>query len=223
MRKTPKPPTPLIVSRAVDVEVGLCQQDEVPQTPVTPVTAEAIMSLHDLIKQDTCTLNETSIPRIQRHIQKLANAGQTSIAYCALLDERNSLLTSMNNEAKTRRSTKSDVLGKGQGKVMSFEDIEEARRKRAEKDATKGEGKRGRKRKSSAIEPGEPEAEPEAAYAAKEDTRGKKKRGRKRKSAVQDAEPEPAPEPEPEPEPEPKVAQTLEASVPWRAPVARMY
>jgi hypothetical protein len=24
MRKTPKPPTPLIVSRAVDVEVGLC-------------------------------------------------------------------------------------------------------------------------------------------------------------------------------------------------------
>jgi hypothetical protein len=117
----------------------------------------------------------------------------------------------MNNEAKTRRSTKSDVLGKGQGKVMSFEDIEEARRKRAEKDATKGKGKRGRKRKSSAIEPDEPEAEPEAAYAAKEDTTGKKKRGRKRKSAVQDA------------EPEPKVAQTLETSVPWRAPVARMY
>ena len=62
----------------------------------------------------------------------------------------------------------------------------------------------------------------EAAHAAKEVITGKRKRGRKRRSALQDAdEPEPAPEPEPEPEPE--VAQTLEASVPWRAPVARMY
>ena len=120
----------------------------------------------------------------------------------------------MNNEAKTRRSTKSVVLGKGKGKVMSYEDIEEARAKRAEKDAMKGKGKRGRKRKNSAIEPDEPEAEPEAAYAAKEVTTGKKKRGRKRKSAVQDA----------EPEPEPEVAQTIvAASVPWRAPVAHMY
>jgi hypothetical protein len=112
MRKTRKPLPLLTVSRVDDMRVGLCQQDEVPQTPVTPVTAEAIMSLHNLIKQDTYTLNETSIPRFQRHIQKLGNAGQTSIAYCALLDERNSLLTSM-NEAKTRRSTKSLVLGKG--------------------------------------------------------------------------------------------------------------
>jgi hypothetical protein len=190
------------------------------------------MSLHNLIKQDTYTMNETSIPRIQRHIQKLANAGQTSIAYCALLDERNSLLTSMNNKAKTRRSTKSIVLGKGKAKVMSYKDIEEARAKRAEKNAMKGKGKRGRKRKSAAIEADEPdtkaEAEPEAAHAEKEFITGKRKRGRKRRSALQDAdEPEPAPEPgpapEPEPEPEPKVAQTLEASVSWRAPVARMY
>ena len=76
------------------------------------------MSLHNLIKQDTYTLNETSVPRLQRYIQKLANAGQTSIAHCALLDEQNSLLTIMNNEAKTRRSTKSVVLGKGKGKVQ---------------------------------------------------------------------------------------------------------
>ncbi|KAL3421825.1 hypothetical protein PVAG01_05981 [Phlyctema vagabunda] len=202
------------------MEVGLCQQAKVPQTPVTPVTVEAIMSLHDLIKQDTYTLDETSMPRLQRHIQKLAKAGQTSIAYRALLEERNSLLTSINDEAKTSRLTKSVVLGKGQGKVMSFEDIEEARRKRAEKDATKGKGKRGRKRKSTVVEADEPdteaEVEPEAAPAAKEVTIGKRKRGRKCRSALQDAgEPEPAPEPGPapesEPEPELEVAQTLEA------------
>lgn len=115
------------------METGLRQQDEVPQTPVTPVTADALMSLHNLIKQDTSTLTESSIPRLQRHVQKLANAGQRSIAYCALLDE--SFLTGINNEAKVRRSAKSVVLGKGEGKVMSYEDIEEARAKRAAKDA----------------------------------------------------------------------------------------
>jgi hypothetical protein len=174
---------------------------------VTPITAKAIMLLHNLIKQDTCTINETSIPRIQRHIQKLANAGQTSIAYCALLNKGNSLLTSINNKAKTRRSTKSVVLRKGKGKVISYENIKEAQAKRAEKDAIKGKGKRGRKRKSTAIEADKPEAEPEAAYAAKEVTTGKKKRGCKHKSTVQDV------EPEPEPEPEPEVAQTIVASV----------
>jgi hypothetical protein len=197
---------------------------------VTPVIADAFMSLHDLIKQDTDTLDETSIPRLQKHIQKLAKAGQSAVAYCALLDEQNQLLTKMNNEAKVRRSTKCVVLGKGQGKVMSYEDIEEARAKRAEKDAMKGKGKRSRKRKSSAIEPDEPDTEAEVglevAPAAKEMTIGKRKRGRKRRSALQDAdEPEPAPEPGPAPEsePEPEVAQTLEASVAWKAPVARMY
>ncbi|KAF8857433.1 hypothetical protein BDZ45DRAFT_432790 [Acephala macrosclerotiorum] len=62
----------------------------------------------------------------------------------------------MNNEARVRRSTKSVVLGKA--KVMSFEDIEEARAKRAAKGAIKDKGKRGRKRKSAALEP-EPEVE----------------------------------------------------------------
>jgi hypothetical protein len=38
----------------------------------------------------------------------------------------------MNNEAKVRRSTKSQVLGKA--KVMSYQDLEEARAKRLEKE-----------------------------------------------------------------------------------------
>ena len=48
---------------------------------------------------------------------------------------------------------------------MSYEDIEEARAKRAAKEAIKGKGKRGRKRKISALEAGdlEPVLEPKAA------------------------------------------------------------
>jgi hypothetical protein len=76
----------------------------------------------------------------------------------------------MNNEAKVRRLTKAVVLGQGEGRVMSFEDIEAARAARAVKDAIKGKGKRGRKRKSAALEADEPEAEPEVARAAKEFT-----------------------------------------------------
>jgi hypothetical protein len=143
-------------------------------------------------------------------VQKLANAGQRSIAYCALLDEQNQLLTKINSEAKVRRSTKSVVLGKGKAKVMSYKDIEEARATRAAKDAMKGKGKRGRKRKSAALEAGEleAEAEPEVAHAAEKVITGKRKR------AVQEAD---------EPEPEQEVAQTIDAPEPWRAPVARMY
>ena len=113
-----------------------------------------------------------------------------------------------------------------QAKVMSFKDIEVAQAARAAKEVIKGKGKRGRKRKSPALEADEadePEADkleaddpaPEVARATKEVMKGREKRGRKRKIAMQEAE-------EPEPEPEPEVARTIEAPV-WRAaPVARI-
>ena len=146
--------------------MGSRQQDELPPTPITPVLAEGLMSLYNLIKQDAHTLNERSIPRLQSYIEKLAIAGQRSFAQCALLQDQNQFLTKMNNEAKVRKSTKPVVLGKGQGKVMSYEDLEEARATRAAKDiakeAMKGKRKRGRKRKSIALEP-EPDMEPELA------------------------------------------------------------
>jgi hypothetical protein len=93
------------------------------------------------------------------------------------------MLTRMNNEAKVRRLTTSLVLG--QAKVMSFKDIEVARAARAAKEVSKGKGKRGRKRKSAALEPDA--LEPEVARAAKEAINGRGKRGRKRKSAAQEA------------------------------------
>jgi hypothetical protein len=123
-----------------------CAQDEVPQTPVTPVTAEALIPLHNLIKEDARTLDEVRQRRLQRHVQKLASAARVSFAECALLQDQNQSLIKMNKEAKVRRSTRSVVLGKA--KVMSFEDLEEARAKRTAKEKTSlGKVKSGRKRK----------------------------------------------------------------------------
>jgi hypothetical protein len=159
LRVTPKPPAQSTVPRADEIEVGACHQDDVPLTPMTPVLVEGLVSLQNLIKQDVHTLNETSIRRLERHVQKLANAAQKSFAERALLHNQNQMLTRMNNEVKVCRSTRSVVLGKA--KVMSFEDIEVARAARAAKEIIKGKGKRGRKRKSAALEVDEPETEAE--------------------------------------------------------------
>lgn len=80
-------------------------------------------------------------------------------------------LIKMNDKSKVRRSTTSVVLGKA--KVMSYEDLVEARAKRAEKEAAKeakGKGKRGRP-KSAALE-------------VEEVSTDNVKRGRKRKNAT---------------------------------------
>jgi hypothetical protein len=101
--------------------------------PQMPVTSEALTSLHNLIKQDAHALDESSKQRLQRHLQKFANAAQISFAERALLWDQIRFLSRMNNEAKVCRSTKSVVL-----KVMSYEDIEEAR---AERGSHRGQGK----------------------------------------------------------------------------------
>ena len=48
LRDTAKPPAELIVLK--EVKVRSCPQDEVLQTPVTPVTTEALATLHNPIK-----------------------------------------------------------------------------------------------------------------------------------------------------------------------------
>ncbi|KAI1664788.1 hypothetical protein L13192_10907 [Pyrenophora tritici-repentis] len=85
-------------------------------------------------------------------IQKLANAAQISFAERALLKDRNRFLFKINNEAKARRLTRSIVLGKA--KVMSFEDLEEAKVRRAakEEEAAAKKAHRSRKRKGPALE-----------------------------------------------------------------------
>jgi hypothetical protein len=70
LRTILKPLAQSTVLSADEIKVGSYQQDELPQKPITPVLAEALISLHNLIKQDALTLNETSILRLQRHIQE---------------------------------------------------------------------------------------------------------------------------------------------------------
>jgi hypothetical protein len=165
LRHTPKPPVDLTISTTSEAARSY-SQDEVPvmpTTPVTPVNAEGLTSLHDLIKQDTSTLDETSKQRLQRRVQKLASAAKISFARQGHLQDHNQLLYRINNEAKVRRATRSVVLGKGKAKVMSYEDLEEARAKRAAKDkatAEKGKAKHVRKRKGAEQELCVPEPEP---------------------------------------------------------------
>jgi dihydroxyacetone kinase len=73
--------------------------------------------------------------RLQKHLQKLTNAAQLSFAERALLQYHNQFLIHMNNEAKARRKTKSEVLGTA--RVMSYEDLNKARADRAAKEAKK--------------------------------------------------------------------------------------
>ncbi|KAF1831218.1 hypothetical protein BDW02DRAFT_601018 [Decorospora gaudefroyi] len=116
----------------------------------------------------------------------------------------------MNDEARTRRKTKSEILGKGKARVMSYEDIEAARAKRAKQEANKeaqGKRKRGRPKRIAV----EAVVEGEAEATADNGTRKKLKR------AAQEAE----------------EALALQASLihvieesapePYRAPVARMW
>ncbi|KEY72595.1 hypothetical protein S7711_11534, partial [Stachybotrys chartarum IBT 7711] len=142
---------------------------QVPQTPVTPVSAEAVASLHKQIEQDLYELDEMNRPRLQKHIQKLTHAAQLSFAERTLLLENNQFLAQMNNEAKVRRSIKSEILGTA--RVMSYEDLENARAMRAAKEATK-EAKKAAKEAKKA----------EYSSKLKEVPLGKKSRGRKTKN-----------------------------------------
>lgn len=75
---------------------------------------------------------------LQKHVQKLTNATQMSFAKGALQQDQLQFLTTINDEAKVRRSTKPVVLG--QAKVMSYEDLVAKHVKREAKETRKSEG-----------------------------------------------------------------------------------
>jgi hypothetical protein len=135
LRLVPKPPAEptLAVTNAVP-----CQEDDVPQTPVTPVLAEGLMSLQNLIlKQDAHALDETSKQSLERHVLKFAKAAQLSLTKGALQQNHIQFLMAINNEVKPRQSTRADILEKGSGWVFSYEHLQEKRLKRAEIDAAR--------------------------------------------------------------------------------------
>lgn len=186
--------------------MGPPQQYEVvqpPVMPVTPVNVEALMTLQGLINRNAHALDdERSKWRLQWYAEKLAGAAKISFADRALQQDQVRFLFRVNKEAKVRRSTKFLILGKA--KVMSYEDLEVARAKRAAKEkakATAGTGKAGRKLQNAA-----PEAE--------EATADKKQRRPKRKSLAPEAgslETRSTP-----------VVRMSETSEPARAPVGRL-
>lgn len=211
LRNMPKPPAEPGNS-GVDVAATSCPND-VPLTPVTPVTVEGLTWLTELIKQDAgaAASDEASRQRLQRRVQKLASAAKISFAKQSLLQDHNHLLYDINNEAKVRRSTRSLVIGKA--KVMKWEDLERVRAERVAKNKAASEkvkGKRGRKRKVPAPEADssieaevETQADAQEADSSVPTLREKKKAKRSR---VQ--------QPQPQLEPE---------SGSWRVPVALMY
>jgi hypothetical protein len=105
----------------------------IPVTPVTPVDLAGIMTLHDVIRRDAQDLDSSSQRRLQKHIQNLSKAAETSFAKHVLLERRNEFLQRTNSEARVRRSTRSKIIGTA--RVISYEDLEKARDERALRDA----------------------------------------------------------------------------------------
>jgi hypothetical protein len=105
----------------------------IPATPVTPVDLAGILTLHDVIRRDVQGLDSGSQRRLQKHVQKLSKAVETSFAEHVLLERRNKFLQRSNSEARVRRSTRSKVIGTA--RVMSCANLEKARDKRALRDA----------------------------------------------------------------------------------------
>jgi len=89
----------------------------------TPVTPGSLAYLRKKIEQNTENLDWPD----KHHIQKLYNAAERVFAERSLLDE-NRLLFKQNNEKVCRQSAGSRVSGTA--KVMSYEDIVEAEKRR---------------------------------------------------------------------------------------------
>lgn len=175
-----------------------------------------------MIKQYAGALDDQqSTSRLQRCVQELASVTQISLAKHTLLHDQNQYLGKANAEAQVRRSTRSTVLGKGNGNVMNKEQLDQVRAERAEQKrvlAAKATGKRGRKRKISAVEAGT-----EAAIERVTDARIESVTGGMTGAAI-----------DPQAREEEEVSASalmdrmpwlfqLEPGTSWVAPVARMY
>jgi hypothetical protein len=116
-----KPPVDDHLPRTNRTTPGFSQQGDVLQTPVT---SESLASLRNQVEQEHRGLDG----RGRIRLQKLGNAAEKAFAERALLLHENRQLFTQNNERRSRLSTRSTVIG--QAKVMSYEDIVEAQRKR---------------------------------------------------------------------------------------------
>ncbi len=113
-----------------------------PMQPLqTPTTSEALKSLRTDIEKGIIAGEKVDNDLVQR-VRKVMNAAEKAFADRAILLDENALLFEQNNEKIARKSTKVTVVGTA--KVLSYEDIVEAQRKREAKEA-KVEASRGQR------------------------------------------------------------------------------
>ncbi|KAL1641204.1 hypothetical protein SLS61_010183, partial [Didymella pomorum] len=73
-------------------------QDGLVQTPVTPVTMDALLSLRLRVKKSACAAKDPNAVLVQ----KLANAAKLAFAKRNLLFNNNRILLNLNNKSRTR-------------------------------------------------------------------------------------------------------------------------
>ena len=107
--------------------------DQAPQEPgqilCTPTTALGFQNLRQVLENNLGAYDDQS----RFYLQKIANATEKAFADRALLFDENKLLFDQNNEKSMRDPTKVTVVGRA--KVMPFNDLVEAQKKRSEKEA----------------------------------------------------------------------------------------
>lgn len=101
---------------------------DIPDTPVSPRKPALLRSQ---VEQDAHQLEASCKLRLQ----KMLNSTERATAERSLLLQQNQDMFQQNNEKKARQRIKSTVVGKA--KIMMFEDIAIAKRKREEKEAVR--------------------------------------------------------------------------------------
>jgi DDE superfamily endonuclease len=124
LQEIQKPPTEESLVHVKNVASGLLSPHSLLPTPVN---AEGFETVRKELEQASQHLDAAG----KHRLQKLANAGERAIADRVLLVEENRILFDQNNEKMSRSSTKSTVVGTA--RIMSYDDIMEAQRKREAK------------------------------------------------------------------------------------------
>jgi hypothetical protein len=126
------------------------QADSSHVPPKTPTSASGLDVMRQKLEEILGTIDAHES---RLHIQKIVNAAEQSLTGCTLLQEKNQALIIQNREEKIRKSTKATKVGTA--KIMSYEDIVQAKAKRDEK-LDKTTSRKAQKQKDSA----KPVAEP---------------------------------------------------------------
>jgi len=117
----------------------ICLTDPFSDVLRTPVTGESLASLRTKIEQ------VAALDTPDRYcFQKIANAAEKAFTDRTILLDENRLLFEQNNEKTTQQSARSTMVGNA--RIMTYDDIDHAERKRAAKETTEPGAKRGSRR-----------------------------------------------------------------------------